>query len=298
MEFLSGDNVQVSGFIWQRYSSDIPADFVRGVVLAEGVDDAYNTDEVYRYEENGVETVGWYFAATLRQPFDYTQFPFDEQGLWLRLWSRDFSRDAVLVPDFAAYLEQDPQSLLGIESEFVYGGWSPRYSGFSFSEQPYTTSFGIGDATASYAFPELYFNLILHRRFLGPFFEHIVFAIAVASLLFGLLVITTDDEHLKGRFQLSTAGVLGSASGLLFAVILKHNQLRGVVGTQGISYIEMIPILLYGGIVVVVLNAILVASPLDVHVVKHRNNLLPVLAYWPVLFGLLLAITLGVFFRG
>jgi hypothetical protein len=111
-----------------------------------------------------------------------------------------------------------------------------------------------------------------------------------------LLVITTDDEQLKGRFQLSTAGVLGAASGLLFAVILKHNQLRAIVGTQGISYIEAIPIVLYGVIVGVVLNAILVASPLDVRVVRHRNNLWPVLAYWPVLSGFLLAATLIVFF--
>jgi hypothetical protein len=32
--------------------------------------------------------------------------------------------------------------------------------------------------------------------------------------------------------------------------------------------------------------------------VAHRNNLLPVLAYWPILLGLLLTVTLGVFFRG
>jgi hypothetical protein len=296
MEFLSGDNVQVTGFVWQRYGPELPADLVRGVVFAEGVEEAYDAEEAYRYEENGVETIGWYFAATLRQPFDYTKFPFDKQDLWIRLWSRDFNRDVVLVPDFAAFHSLDAKVLPGIEEEFVYSGWIPLYSGFSYSMQRYNTSFGIGDAPESYSYPELYFNLVLDRHFVGPFFEHIVFAIAVACLLFGLLVITTDDEQLKGRFQLSTAGVLGAASGLLFAVILKHNQLRAIVGTQGISYIEAIPIVLYGVIVGVVLNAILVASPLDVRVVRHRNNLWPVLAYWPVLSGFLLAATLIVFF--
>jgi hypothetical protein len=297
MEFLNGDNVQVSGFIWQRYGPDVPRDLEQGVVLVEAVEEAYDTTEAYRYEEDGVETVGWYFAATLRQPFEYAEFPFDEQDLWLRMWSRDFSRDIVLVPDFDAYYATGPATLPGIEREFVYSGWTPIYSGFSFSDQPYTSSFGIGDAGQYQAFPELYFNLVLDRNFGGPFFEYFVFAIAVAFLLFGLLALTTDDENLKARFQLTTAQVLVAASGLLFAVILKHNQMRSGVGTQGLSYIESLPIMLYGVIVVVVLNAILLASPMNPRFISHRNNLMPTLAYWPVVLGLLLAVTLIVFFR-
>ena len=48
---------------------------------------------------------------------------------------------------------------------------------------------------------------------------------------------------------------------------------------------------------VVVLNAILLASPLNAKLVRHRNNLIPTLAYWPMVLGLLLAVTLIVFFR-
>ena len=166
------------------------------------------------------------------------------------------------MPDFDAYYAMDPSTLPGMEREFVYSGGTPDYSGFTFSDQPYNASFGIGDAGEYQNFPELYFNLILDRNFAGPFFEYLVFAIAVAFLLFGLLALTTDDQNLKDRFQLSTAGVLAAASGLLFAVILKHNQIRSSAGAQGISYIETIPIILYGIIVVVVLNAILLASPL------------------------------------
>jgi hypothetical protein len=297
MEFLSGGNVQVSGYVWQRFGPEVPDDIERGVVLVEAIKEAYDTREVYRYEEGGVETVGWYFAATLRQPFEYAEFPFDEQDLWLRMWSRDFTRHIILVPDFDAYFSMEPAALPGIEREFVYSGWTAMYSGFSYSDQQYSTSFGIGDAGERRGFPELYFNLVLDRNFTGPFFEHLVFAIAVAFLLFGLMVLTTDDENLKGRFGLSTAGVLAAASGLLFAVILKHNQIRTGVGTQGISYIEMIPIILYGVIVVVVLNAILLTSPLRLKFIEHRNNLIPTLAYWPVVLGVLLAVTLIVFFR-
>jgi hypothetical protein len=297
LEFLTGDNVQVTGYIWQRFGPDVPDDIDRGVVLAEGVKEAYDAKEAYRFEEDGVETIGWYFAATLRQPFEYAEYPFDEQDLWVRIWPRDFSRDIVLVPDFASYNTMHPTSMPGIESEFVYSGWSPIYSGFSLSEEQYDSSYGIGVAGQYPELPDLYFNLVLDRNFAGPFFEYFVFAIAVAFLLFGLLALTTDDENLKARFQLTTAQVLVAASGLLFAVILKHNQLRSGVDAQGFSYIEVLPIMLYGVIVVVVLNAILVASPFNVKFIAHRNNLVPVLAYWPALLGLLLAVTLIVFFR-
>ena len=297
MEFLTGDNVEVTGYIWQRFGPDVPEDIDRGVVLAEGVKEAYDAKEAYRYEENGIETIGWYFAATLRQPFEYTKYPLDEQDLWVRIWPRDFSRDIVLVPDFSSYNTMRPTSMPGVESEFVYSGWSPVYSGFSFSDELYDSSFGIGVAGQYPDLPDLYFNLVLDRNFVGPFFDIFVFAIAVASLLFGLLALTTDDENLKGRFQLSTAGVLTAASGLLFAVILKHNQIRSGVDTQGLSYIEAIPIILYGIIVFVVLNAILLAAPVKVRLFAYRHNLVPVLGYWPVLLGSLLVVTLIVFFR-
>jgi hypothetical protein len=297
LEFLNGDNVQVTGYLWQRLGPDVPDDLVPGVVLPEGTKDSYKQSEAYRTEENGVETIGWYFETILREPFTYAEYPFDEQDLWVRLWSRDFTQNTVLVPDFASYVSLDPKSLPGLEKEFVYSGWTPIYAGFSLANQPYSTSFGIRTANQSAGRPEMYFNLILDRNFAGPFFEHMVFAIAVMILLFGLLVLTTDDPDLKARFQLSTAGVLGAASGLLFAVILKHNQLRSVVGSSGVSYIEVIPIILYGVIVVVVLNAILLASPYQVTIVHHRNNLVPVLAYWPVVLGLLFGVTLVVFFR-
>lgn len=297
LEFLNGDNVQVTGYVWQRFGPEIPDDLIRGLILAEGTRDPFKQTEAYRYEKDGIETVGWYFETVLRQPFEYAEFPFDMQDVWLRLWSRDFAASTVLIPDFASYASLGPKALPGLEKEFVYSGWTPNYSGFTLSLQPYTTSFGIGTAEGRTALPELYFNLIIDRNFVGPFFEHFVFALAVAILLFGLMALTTDDEALKARFQLTTAGVLGASSGLLFAVILKHNQLRNSVGSNGVSYIELIPIILYGVIVVVVVNAIVLASPFKLKVVHHRSNLVPVLAYWPTLLGLILIATLIVFFR-
>ena len=296
LEFLTGDNIQISGFYWQRYGPDVPDDFVQGLAFPEAIRDAYKQTEAYRYTDGDVETIGWYFETIIREPFDYTYFPFDRQDAWIRLWSRDFSRDVVLVPDFSSYATMDPRTMPGVEREFVYSGWTPRLSGFSMAVQEYTSSFGIGSAEHVEWLPEMYFNLVVSRKFVGPFFEHFIFALAVAVVLYGLLVLTTDDENLKSRFQLTTAGVLAACSGLIFAVILKHNQLRNVLGTRGVSYIEIIPILLYLAIAAVIVNAILLASPLKLRLIHHRNNLWPVLLYWPVLFATVLLATLYLFF--
>jgi len=185
LEFLNGDNVQVSGYLWQRLGPELPDDFIPGVVLPEGTKDSYRLSEAYRTEDNGVETVGWYFETILREPFTYAEYPFDEQDLWVRLWARDFTQNTVLVPDFASYTSLDPTALPGLEKEFVYSGWTPIYAGFSLANQPYSTSFGIRAANQSAGRPEMYFNLRLDWNVAGPFIEHMIFAIAVLILLFG-----------------------------------------------------------------------------------------------------------------
>jgi hypothetical protein len=45
------------------------------------------------------------------------------------------------------------------------------------------------------------------------------------------------------------------------------------------------------------LDAILLASPLNSRFIRHRNNLIPTLACWPVVLSLLLTVTLVVVFR-
>ena len=296
-EFLGANNVQVSGYVWQRYGPEIPGDVARGVVFPEAVAEAYGAEEAYRAAlADGGELVGWYFHATFRQPFDYGRYPFDRQDVWLRLWHPNAERGVRLVPDLAAYRDPTPRSLPGVEEQFVWGGWVPEDSGFSYVVHRYDTTFGFDTGFEEGSFPELYFNLGLKRAFLGPFVDQVLFAAAVALMLFLVLALTTSDEDLKDRFGLGPAAVLGATSGLLFAVILKHAQLRGAIGQEGVAYLEALPFLFYLFIPLVALNAIVLASPWEIRFVEYRHNQLPKLLYWPLLLGLLLAITLAVFF--
>ena len=296
VEFKTAADVEVTGYVWQFYGDDAPADLTEGFVLPEALHDAYTATEAYRQPAPGGEVVGWYFAATLRQSFDYQDFPFERENVWLRLWSRDFDRRVLLVPDFDAYRDMVPTTMPGIETNFVHGGWDPLYSGFSYSADDYNVDFGTDAALAGADYPELYFNFVLRRDFLGPFTDHLVYATAVALLLFGLLGLTSSNDATRGRFGITTAGVLGSCGVFLFGVIAKHNQIRTSLDTQQVTYLEAVPILLYVMIVFVALNAIVVASPLHVPLLEYRDNRFPELIYWPLLLGTLFAITYVVFF--
>ena len=296
-EFQNAFDVEVTGYVWQKYAPAIPPEITRGFVLPEA-EDAYAAEEAYRFTAaDGTEVIGWYFHATLRQAFDYRRYPFDRQDIWLRLWHHDFGRRVVLVPDFASYDDLDPMALPGIEAQFVYDIWEPEYAAFSYAINRYNTSLGFAPSAERTGFPELYFNVGLKRSFVSPFFDHIVLAIVVALLLFAILVLTTTDEERRQRFGISTFGVLGSCSGLLFAVVVKHGQVRSSISPHQIAYLEALPFILYVAIVLVALNAILLVSPVRIGLIEYRHNLLPPLLYWPLLLGLLLTVTLFTFYR-
>jgi hypothetical protein len=296
-EFLNANNVEMAGFVWQTYGPEIPDHVMRGIVLPEAVAEAYKAEEVWRVElDDGSEQIGWYFWGTFRQNFDYHLYPFDRQNIWLRIWSPEPTEGVILVPDFGAYRDLTPSSLPGIDTQFVYGGWDPLSSEFSFNLVDYNTDFGLGYGFTGAPDPELYFNLSVERDFLGPMLEHLVLEGAIAILLFFLLVLMAHDADLQDRIGLTIFELVVAAGGLLFAVILDHNSIRGVVESQDLTYLEWFPLILDVFIVLVVLTAVLRVKRWRIPVIGYSGDLLPVHAYWPALIGSLLVVTLLVFF--
>jgi len=294
--FVDANTVQMNGIIWQRYDASIPSSVSRGFILPEALSENYRADKAYDVTNNGTQFIGWYVNATLRQEFDYRRYPFDRQDFWLRIWHQDFDRQVILVPDFSSYASMNPAARAGLDSDVVAVGWTPEYTAFSYVTHPYDSTFGYPGAVSEGTFPELYFNVGLKRDFLGPFFDHVILNLAVAILLFVILVLTTNDEEQQKRFGFTASGVAMASGTLLFAVILKHSQIRSVVGSQRITYLEVLPVVLYLMILLVAVNAILLASPFQIAFIEFRKNILPVLCYWPFLFGLILAVTVLVFY--
>ena len=295
-EFLSASNLKMSGFVWQKYGPEIPDTIPRGVVFPEQLEEAYEAVEAWRVEQNGVEEIGWYFSGTFRQNFDYQLYPFDRQDVWLRLWHPEPVEGVLLVPDFEAYRDLTPRSLPGLDTNFVYGGWDPLSSQFSYDLIDYNVDFGLGYGFSGAFDPELFFNLSVERDFLSPMLEHLVLEAAIAILLFFLLVLTSYESEVQSQLGLTVFDLIVAAGGLLFAVILDHNSIRGSVESQQITYLEYFPLILSVFIVLVVLSAVLRVKQWRLPILGYTGDLVPVLAYWPALFGTLLIVTLLVFF--
>jgi hypothetical protein len=294
-EFLSSSNVEMSGFVWQKYAPDIPDSIVRGAVLPEQLENAYSPVEAWRVERDGTEEIGWYFSGVFRQSFDYRLYPFDTQNIWLRLWHPEPVEGVLLVPDFAAYRDLTPSTLPGLDTKFVFGGWDPLNSYFGYDLLDYNVNFGLDDAFSTAPDPELYFNLTVVRDSLSPMLEHLVLEVVIAILVFLLLLQMADDSG-KGRAGLSLFDLSVAAGGLLFAVILGHNAIRGAVQSQELTYLEWFPLILNIFIVLVVLSAVLRTKQWRVPGLGYTGDLVPVLVYWPALLGTLLAVTLRMFF--
>lgn len=299
MSFTSASNVNVNGYVWQKYPIGFP--YAKGVNFPEEIASGDTVlTEKYRGEEiidgETVELIIWYFDVTLRQSFDYRHYPLDFLTVWLRVWPAELDGDdrVLPVPDLDSYIRTD-QARFGLDEHIVSGEWSIDESFFSYVDVPYDTRFGF--STSGMTQPDIYsdfqFNLGIKRKFMNAFIVNLVPLFVVALLLFATLITVTTDDGKPSRFGSSTSGILGTCSALFFVVMLAHIQVRSNFSGAGLVYIEYFYLVMYVMIMMVALNAYLVA--LDAlkgwRLLHWRDNLLPKITYWPVLLWVLAAVS-------
>lgn len=293
VEFTGANDVNVSGLAWQQQRSDESSLGPPGFVLPEA-DEALFVEQ-YRQVTGNSTRVGWAFTASLRQSFDYSRYPLDRETVWLRLWTADYAADAPLLPDLTSYTTLAPSTKPGVERTFIVEGWTVEASSFSYRDNRYNTNFGLRDQAGAPSI-ELYFNVHLKRSFLDALMSQLVPLLVVALLLFGVLLITTEERILSETLGFSTLAVLGYCAALFFVVIVSHNDLRAELQAQQIIYLEYFYFAAYAAILGVSANAILVGSGRGGRVIAYRNNTIPSLLFWPVMHGALLLVTLVAFY--
>ena len=303
LQFFNSSEVNVSGYIWQRYK-DGEHDHIKpragevGFTLPEQVNSGSDIQprEVYRVKNGDEEVIGWYFEATLRQSFDYSQYPFDHKTVWVRMWAKDFSRNIVLVPDFQSYESTGLNDIFGIEENIVLGTWERANTYFDYKLSSYDTDFGIADYVGQVGFPELHYNFVLKRKFENAFIVYLLPLFLVAALLFAALLTVSSDDALSNKLGFNASGFIGASSALFFVVMLAHIQLREQFGGAGIVYIEYFYILMYVFLVTATANTYLfsIGTTRWCQIVLYRDNIIPKVAYWPVVLGSFIVVTLFV----
>jgi len=300
LKFFNSTEVNLTGYIWQRYSDGVndalkPEPGVAGFILPEQVQsgDDIEPREIYRIRQGDEEVIGWYFEATLRQPFDYFYYPFDHKTVWVRLWPEQFAGNVVLVPDFSAYKATGSTDVFGIENEIVLGTWQQENTFFDFKPTCYDTNFGIADYVGQDGFPELYYNFVIKRNSSNAFIVYLFPLFLVAALLFSALLTITEKPKLMEIHGFNTTGVLGSCSVLFFVVLLAHIQLREQFAGSNIVYMEYFYFLMYAMLVAAAANTYLfsMVAATSLRIIHYQDNLIPKLLFWPTVLLSMIAIT-------
>jgi hypothetical protein len=185
-----------------------------------------------------------------------------------------------------------PTTLPGLEEHFVYEGWNPEFTGFSFGDNGYNSTFGLDRETMPNTMPELYYNIGLRRHSLSPLLDHALALAVTALLLFATVRMMTADETRQLRLGNLASYDLQFCAVLMFVVVLAHNGIRSSVSPQQIAYLEVFPFLLYVTILLVSLNSIMLAAPSPPRLIAYRDNIIAGLLFWPLLLGALLLLTL------
>ena len=304
IQFETTYNVMVSGYIWQTYSKSdsVYSDgepISRGFIFAETEPNAevLDIEEAYRKDLGDREVIGWYFRVSVRENFDYRLYPFDQQKVWLRLWHKDFLKRVVLIPDLASYKITNPVSLPGLEENFVLPNWNLRASYFDYKFNTYNATFGLESEFGGETRPELYFNIVIQRRFLSPFITNIVPLIVVSIIVFTVMMSAkrsaTDDEQLG----YSGFGVVELCAAFFFIVIISQIEIRDSLQVSDIIYLDYFFFLIYLLLLSISINSILFTrSASNIKFIAYEENLYPKLIYWPLLLGILLIITRIVFY--
>ncbi|MCA0873990.1 hypothetical protein LCL97_24485 [Seohaeicola saemankumensis] len=299
LEFLGASDVRVSGYVWQHFEDGVhdaikPGLGEAGFLLPERVDVGSGlVEQAYRHRQDGTEVIGWYFEQTLRQTFDYKDYPFDHKTVWIRLWPNGFSDDILLVPDFGAYPKTGIKDIFGIDERIVMGTWERENTYFDYKLSDLSASFGLARLPVRAGYPELHYNFVVKRKFGNAFIVHMVPLFVVATLLFGAMMTVTRHEPLADRHDFSTSSVIGTCSVLFFVVLLAHVQLREGFAGSPVIYMEYFYFLMYFLLLGVSVNTYFFASEAipSLRIIHFRDNLIPKAAFWPVVLASMAIIT-------
>ncbi len=292
MQYTSSNNVKLTGYIWQRLPKDHAED--AEIDLPNAVEGGVG-EEIYRDPApGGKEVVGWKLNTTVREYFDYSNYPLDRQVVWLTMWPQH-SAVNTLVPDFAAYPPWQTHDGYGVYHDLVSGDWQQQFSTFSVGHGTAHTNYGRPGLAVDNKIPQLTYSIGVTRAFLSPLLNRLVPLAVIAMLVFASLFVVTKDSDRRSLSGFSTWAVIGFCGSMMLVVSVQHSSLRSDTGSGGVVYAEYFYFILYLVIGLVALNAVEHTAERRIRLVDWRGNTAARLLYWPVTCLLLFAVTAVVF---
>ncbi|MEE1825368.1 hypothetical protein PUR61_24760 [Streptomyces sp. BE20] len=291
-QFTDANNIRLTGYLWQRLPAD--ADTKTANLELPAAVDGGATEQVYLHtNSDNTKTVGWKLRTTLREQFDYSNYPLDRQVIWSTMWPR--TPGTVLVPGFAAYPPWEPATALGLYTGMVTGEWRVHFSAFSMGESTTRSTLGLTGATTDATIPALHFSTGVTREYLSPLLDRLVPLIVIALLVFASLFVVTIDSDRRSLAGFSTWTVIGFCGAMMLVVAVQHSSLRSTTGSTDVVYAEYFYFILYLVIALVAFNVVEYTSTRRFRLIDWNGNMAARLLYWPVVTTLLITTTVAVF---
>jgi hypothetical protein len=282
-------NMTVNGHIWQKFDVTRDADLVKELVVFNAMEQSF--DKVYDTIEGNTQIIGWRFSAKIKGNFDYTRYPFDQQNLVFALGHKDYVKNVILVPDFAAFTGMR-SAHAEIDPSTNTTPWriSSTYSFYELTH--FDTNFGIKDYTHQTDFPTLCFNISVRRDFLYPFLASVLPIAIILLVAFSILIIIGLSKQNTDLASLE----LSLCSGLLFATILSHQTFQRSVEASQLTYFEYFYFWVYTLIILITINGLLYSLNRGGFFINYNQNIIARLIFWPVTMGMFLVTTLLFFY--
>jgi hypothetical protein len=294
LRFESGTDIEIRGYVWQKYDPELHAGLERGFSMG-GVA-ALRTGEPEVEQVGGTEVVRWPFEVSQRVRFENSKYPLMRERFALHVAPRERARNVVLVPDLAAYPILSPATRPGLDDSVYLPGWQITRSFFELRERTPATNFGLGRSASTETFPSLFFNIEVRKQFVDTFVSNLVPLIIVGVVVFLVLLIIEREEDRIMLMRTGTGFNLSICGTLLFVAVFSHIGARQKIAAPEIIYLEYFYVVMYFAILWVAVNSILYVRWPESRFIQYEKNLLPKVLFWPVTLGALWVLTLRTFY--
>lgn len=294
LRFDGGTDIDIRGYVWQRYDPEIDSRVGRGISLAGVAEQRIGEPQIERVGDK--EIVHWPFEVAQRVRFENSKYPLMRERFALRVVPRDISSKVMLVPDLEAYPILSPTTLPGLDENVFLPGWQITRTFFELRERAPATNFGLGSSSTNESFPSLHYNIEIRKEFVDTFVSNLVPLIIVALVIFLVLLINEREEERILLMRTGPGFNLSIAGTLLFVAVFSHIGARQKIAAQEIIYLEYFYIVMYFALLWVAVNSILYVRWPESRFIQYEHNLLPKVLFWPVTLGALWVVTLFTFY--
>ena len=297
IDFESSTKVNYSGYLWEKLTKEQVGNIEPGLYFSDSFKSRFQ--QLYEKDNpDGSKVYVWYFECRLSADLEEKLlYPFDVEAVKVRLRSKDFGNNVILVPDIKDYVDIEPYAKPGVYNQMTIPGWNISESFFTYLKEKYDSTFGVFHShTGSIVYTELYFNVVLRRSFLGSFISIFLPIFVTLVMIFILLLTCSNDEERSKHLGFSAGAILASTAALFFVVIVAQIDLRDKVAADGLIYMDIYYFVTYFEFMLVSINSILMCWPDKFKWVAWEDNIIVKSTFWPIVTSIIFISTLFYYF--